>query len=78
MDLIAASAKEEGGQHVHGWENVSLVEKEAAAATASVVEVENEQMVQSSYFSLPVFRSIKFTLEGMTEKTEEICERTTD
>ena len=45
MDLIAASAKEEGGQHVHGWENVSLVEKEAAAATASVVEVENEQMV---------------------------------
>ena len=45
MDLIAASAKEEGGQHVHGWENVSLVEKEAAPATASVVEVENEQMV---------------------------------
>ena len=30
MDLITASAKEEGGQHVHGWENVSLVEKEAA------------------------------------------------
>ncbi|MFZ0325882.1 MAG: hypothetical protein WBQ25_04585 [Nitrososphaeraceae archaeon] len=31
MDLIAASAKVESGQHVHGWENVSLEEKEAAA-----------------------------------------------
>ena len=30
MDLIAASAKVESGQHVHGWENVSLEEKEAA------------------------------------------------
>ena len=29
MDLIAASAKEEGGQHVHGWENITLVEEEA-------------------------------------------------
>jgi hypothetical protein len=39
MDLIAASAKEEGGQHVHGWENVSLVEKEAVP---TVVILKNE------------------------------------
>ena len=26
MDLIAASAKEEGSQHVHGWENLHAVE----------------------------------------------------
>jgi hypothetical protein len=31
MDLIAASTKEEGGQHVHGWENIALLEKEVAA-----------------------------------------------
>jgi hypothetical protein len=31
MDLIAASAKEEGGQHVHGWENITLVEKKPMA-----------------------------------------------
>ena len=31
MDLIAASTKEEGGQHVHGWENVGLLEEEVAA-----------------------------------------------
>jgi hypothetical protein len=30
MDLIAASTKEEGGQHVHGWENITLLEEEAA------------------------------------------------
>jgi hypothetical protein len=30
MDLIAASAKEEGGQHVHCWENITFVEVEAA------------------------------------------------
>jgi hypothetical protein len=29
MDLIAASTKEEGGQHVHGWENITLVERKA-------------------------------------------------
>jgi hypothetical protein len=34
MDLIAASAKEEGGQHIHGWENITLVEEE--------VELENK------------------------------------
>ncbi len=31
MDVVEASMKEEGGQHVHGWENISLVEKEADA-----------------------------------------------
>ena len=30
MDLIAASAKEEGGQYVHGWENITLREEEEA------------------------------------------------
>jgi hypothetical protein len=30
MDLIAASAKEENGQHVHGWENITFLEEEAA------------------------------------------------
>ena len=30
MDLIAASTKEEGEQHVHGWENATLLEEEAA------------------------------------------------
>jgi hypothetical protein len=27
MDLIEASIKEESGQHVHGWQNVTLVEE---------------------------------------------------
>jgi hypothetical protein len=40
MDLIAASAKEEGGQHVHGWVNVSLVENEAAPVPVAIVENE--------------------------------------
>ena len=31
MDLIAASAKEEGGQHVHGWVNITLVKEKAVA-----------------------------------------------
>ena len=30
MDLIAASTKEESGQHVDGWENVTLLGEEAA------------------------------------------------
>ena len=43
VDLIAARTKEEGGQHVHGWENILLVvEKEVAADIASVELVENE------------------------------------
>jgi hypothetical protein len=29
MDLVEASMKEEGRQHVHGWENITLVEEEA-------------------------------------------------
>ena len=32
MDLIGASEKEESGQHVHGWENITLTEEEAALA----------------------------------------------
>ena len=32
MDLIAASAKEEGGQHVHGWENITITKEETAMA----------------------------------------------
>jgi hypothetical protein len=31
MDLIKKSMKEEDGQHVHGWENITL-EKEVAMA----------------------------------------------
>jgi hypothetical protein len=31
MDLIAASMKEEKGQHVHGWENVMSVDIKATA-----------------------------------------------
>ena len=30
MDLIAASAKEESGHHVHCWENITPFEKEVA------------------------------------------------
>jgi hypothetical protein len=29
MDLIAAMTKEESGQDVHGWENITLLEEEA-------------------------------------------------
>jgi hypothetical protein len=32
MDLVAASVKEEGGQHVHGWENITLIEEESKLA----------------------------------------------
>jgi hypothetical protein len=31
MDLIAASAKEESKQHVHAWENVTLLKEEVVA-----------------------------------------------
>jgi hypothetical protein len=37
MDLIAASAKEEDGQHVHGWENITLIEEEAALENKLIV-----------------------------------------
>jgi hypothetical protein len=30
--LSSAGAKEEGGQHVHGWENVALTKEEANLA----------------------------------------------
>ena len=32
MDLIEASRKGEGGQHVHGWENITLNEEIMASA----------------------------------------------
>jgi hypothetical protein len=32
MDLIAATTEKEGGQHVHGWENITLQEEEATLA----------------------------------------------
>jgi hypothetical protein len=35
MDLVEASMKEKGGQHVHGWENVKLAEEEEAAVLKS-------------------------------------------
>ncbi|HYZ59224.1 MAG TPA: hypothetical protein VE544_06160 [Nitrososphaeraceae archaeon] len=32
MDLVAASVKQEEGQHVHGWENITLIEEDAKLA----------------------------------------------
>ena len=29
MDLVEASMEEERGQHVQGWENITLVERKA-------------------------------------------------
>ena len=31
MDLVAASMKEEKGQHVHGWENITSVDIKTTA-----------------------------------------------
>jgi hypothetical protein len=31
MDLVEASMREEGGQHVHGWENITSVEEKPVA-----------------------------------------------
>jgi len=31
-DLVVAFMKGEGGQHVHGWENISLAKEEVAIA----------------------------------------------
>ncbi len=31
MALVEASMKEEGGQHVHGWENITLAEAKPVA-----------------------------------------------
>jgi hypothetical protein len=32
MDLIEASMQEESRQHIHGWENITLVEEEGDLA----------------------------------------------
>ncbi|MGC1135152.1 MAG: hypothetical protein WA941_20155 [Nitrososphaeraceae archaeon] len=32
VDLIAATTREEGGQHVHGWENITLIDEETKLA----------------------------------------------
>lgn len=29
MGLVATSMKEEGGQHIHGWENITIAEVKA-------------------------------------------------
>jgi hypothetical protein len=40
MDLVEASMEEEGGQHVHGWENITLVgEKPVAVLESKLVSV---------------------------------------
>jgi hypothetical protein len=32
MDLITVTTREEGGQHVHGWENITLIDEETKLA----------------------------------------------
>ena len=39
MDLIEASAKEEAGQHVHGWENITLIEEESKLANKLLTSI---------------------------------------
>ena len=39
MDLVEASMKEEGGQHVHGWENIMFEEKPVAVLENKLVSV---------------------------------------
>ena len=39
MDLVAASMKEEGGQHVHGWENITTAEVKATAVLKNKLSV---------------------------------------
>jgi hypothetical protein len=39
VDLVEVSMKEEGGQHVHGWENITLVEEEAAVPKSRLLSV---------------------------------------
>lgn len=39
MDLIAALVNEEGGQHVHGWENVTLIEEEIKLANKALPSI---------------------------------------
>jgi hypothetical protein len=38
MDLVEASMKEEDGQHVHGWKNITLV-KESVVLESKLVPV---------------------------------------
>jgi hypothetical protein len=39
MDLVEASMKEEGGQHVHGWENISLVKEGSVRSKSKLLSV---------------------------------------
>jgi hypothetical protein len=39
MDLLEASMKEESGQHVHGWESLTLVEQKAAVLESKLLSV---------------------------------------
>lgn len=32
MDLIEATTKEQGDQHIHGWENIALIQEETKLA----------------------------------------------
>ena len=39
MDLVEASMREEGGQHVHGWENITFEEKRVSVLENKLVSV---------------------------------------
>ena len=39
MDLVEASMKEEGGQHVHGWENISLLKEGSVIPKSKLLSV---------------------------------------
>jgi hypothetical protein len=39
MDLDEASMKEDSKQHVHGWENITLAQKEAAVPKSKLMSV---------------------------------------
>ena len=39
MDLVEASMREERGQHVHGWENITLIEKPVAVLENKLLSV---------------------------------------
>jgi hypothetical protein len=39
MDLVEASMREEGGQHVHGWENIMFKEKGVSVLENKLVSV---------------------------------------
>jgi hypothetical protein len=50
MDLVAASMKEEGGQHVHGWENITIAEVKATAV------LKNKLVCKTTHINLGAFR----------------------